>query len=385
MNKVILIFKKEILDAVRDSRTFFVCVITPFLLYPILFMVMGYFMQSEKTREARLIYKIGSINQSSMPTLLSHIESSQRFDIIEGEEPLTMFRIDKVKAVLEVKDKNKVVVYYDGADKESQNALKRIEKLISEYQNLIIKKRILKAGLTEEILKPIAVEKENIAPSKRMGGYFLGILIPYMLIIVAFQGAMRAAIDLTAGEKERKTIETLLVTDVKRGEIVIGKCLTVFVLALLSIISGLLGLVITMQSGFSIFTQIEKGFAFTIPWLSCLLMLIVMLPILWFFSSALIAIGSASRSIKQATTYGSYCLIVVIVLAVFSVLRITSPGRSIFLIPVLNTAILQQQILIGEVKGLNFLITMGSSIIYAGVAYLYAKHNFEKEEILLRS
>jgi len=385
MNKVILIFKKEILDAVRDSRTFFVCVITPFLLYPILFMVMGYFMQSEKTREARLIYKIGSINQSSMPALLSHIESSQRFDIIEGEEPLTMFRIDKVKAILEVKDKNKVVVYYDGADKESQNALKRINKLISEYQNLIIKKRILKAGLTEEILKPIAVEKENIAPSKRMGGYFLGILIPYMLIIVAFQGAMRTAIDLTAGEKERKTIETLLVTDVKRGEIVIGKCLTVFVLALLSIISGLLGLVITMQSGFSIFTQIEKGFALTIPWLSCLLMLIVMLPILWFFSSALIAIGSASRSIKQATTYGSYCLIVVIVLAVFSVLRITSPGRSIFLIPVLNTAILQQQILIGEVKGLNFLITIGSSIIYAGVAYFYAKHNFEKEEILLRS
>lgn len=385
MNKIILIFKKEILDAVRDSRTFFVCVITPFLLYPILFMVMGYFMQSEKIKEARLIYKIGSINQSSMPALLSHIDATKKFDIIEGAEPLTMFRIDKVKAVLEVKDKNKVVVYYDGADKESQNALKRINKLISEYQNLIIKKRILKAGLTEEILKPIAVEKENIAPSKRMGGYFLGALIPYMLIIVAFQGAMRAAIDLTAGEKERKTIETLLVTDVKRSEIVIGKCLTVFVLALLATISGLLGLVITIQSGFSIFAQIERGFALTIPWLSCLLMLIVMLPILWLFSSALIAIGSASRSIKQATTYGSYCLIIVIVLAIFSIVRITSPEKTVFFIPVLNTAILQQQILIGEVNGLNFLITIASSICYAAIAYLFAKNNFEKEEILLRS
>lgn len=385
MNKVILIFKKEILDAIRDTRTFFVCVITPFLLYPILFIVMGYFMQSERAKEVRLIYKLGLINQSSMPGLLSYIESTKRFDIIEGVEPLAMFRKNKVKAVLEVNEKNGIVLFYDGADKESQHTLKRIDKFIAEYQDSIIKKRILKQGLSVEILKPIAVERENIAPAKKMGGFFLGALIPYMLIIVAFQGAMRAAIDITAGEKERKTIETLLVTDVKRGEIVVGKCLTVFVLALLTTISGLLGLVITMQTGFSIFAQVGKEYVLTVPWLSCLFMLIIMLPILWFFSAILIAIGSASRSTKQATTYSSYCLIVVIILAVFSVLRITSPGRSIFLIPVLNTAILQQQILIGEVKGLNLLITMGSSILYAGVAYLYAMHNFEKEEILLRS
>lgn len=385
MNKVILIFKKEILDAIRDTRTFFVCVITPFLLYPILFIVMGYFMQSERAKEVRLIYKLGLINQSSMPGLLSYIESTKRFDIIEGEEPLAMFRQNKVKAVLEVKEKNGIVLFYDGADKESQHTLKRIDKFIAEYQDSIIKKRILKQGLSVEILKPIAVERENIAPAKKMGGFFLGALIPYMLIIVAFQGAMRAAIDITAGEKERKTIETLLVTDVKRGEIVVGKCLAVFVLALLTTISGLLGLVITMQTGFSIFAQVGKEYVLTVPWLSCLFMLIIMLPILWFFSSVLVAIGSASRSVKQATTYSSYCLIVVIILAVFSVLRITSPGRGIFLIPVLNTAILQQQILIGEVKGLNLLITMSASILYAGVAYLYAKHNFEKEEILLRS
>jgi len=196
---------------------------------------------------------------------------------------------------------------------------------------------------------------------------------------------MRVGIDITAGEKERKTIETLLVTDVKRSEIVIGKCLAGFVLAFLSTISGLLGLVITLQSGFSVFTQIGRGLTLAIPWLSCLSMLFVMLPLLWFFSSVLVAIGSVSRSIKQATTYGSYCLIAAVVLAVFSVLRITTPGRIIFLIPVLNTAILQQQILVGEVYGINLLFTIVSSIFYAVIAYLFAKHNFEREEVLLRS
>lgn len=385
MKKAILIFKKEILDAVRDSRTFYVCIITPFLLYPILFMVMGYFIQSERTKEERLIYKIGIINQSLMEGFLTHVEAAKNLDVVEGEEHLAMFKNNKVKAVLEVKNANGVVVFYDGADKESQNALKRINKLLSEYQDAIIKKRILKQGLSEEILMPIAVEKENIASAKRMGGFILGALIPYLLIIIAFQGAMRVGIDITAGEKERKTIETLLVTDVKRSEIVSGKCLAGFVLAFLSTISGLLGLVITLQSGFSVFTQIGRGLTLAIPWLSCLSMLFVMLPLLWFFSSVLVAIGSASRSVKQATTYSSYCLIFVVVLAVFSVLRITTPGRIVFLIPVLNTAILQQQILIGEVYAMNLLITIVSSILYAMIAYLFAKHNFEKEEILLRS
>jgi len=170
MKKAILIFKKEILDAVRDSRTFYVCIITPFLLYPILFMVMGYFIQSERTKEERLIYKIGIINQSLMEGFLTHVEAAKNLDVVEGEEHLAMFKNNKVKAVLEVKNANGVVVFYDGADKESQNALKRINKLLSEYQDAIIKKRILKQGLSEEILMPIAVEKENIAPAKRMGG-----------------------------------------------------------------------------------------------------------------------------------------------------------------------------------------------------------------------
>jgi sodium transport system permease protein len=385
MNKIILVFKKEILDARRDTRTFFVCVVTPLLLYPILFMVMGYFMQSEKIKEAGLIYKIGVINQSAMPGLLAQIEAVEKFDIIEQTNPMEMLKRHKVKVLLEIKDRHEIIIFYDGADKESQNALKRINKLLSVYQDSIIKMRILKRGLPEEILKPFTVKKENIAPAKKMGGFILGIIIPYMLIIIAFQGAMRAAIDITTGEKERKTIETLLVTDVKRGEIVIGKCLTVFVLALLATVSGLLGLVIVIQSGFSIFAQVGKEFVLSVPWLSCLLILIIMLPLLWFFSSALIAIGSASRSIKQANTYSSYFLIVVIMLAIFSIVRITTPKSSTFLIPVLNTAILQQQILVGEINKLNLFVTVVSSIFYAAIVYFFACYNYEKEEVLLRS
>lgn len=384
MNKIVLLFKKEIVDAIRDTRTFIVCVIMPFVLYPILFAAMGLFIMSEKNKEVQLIYKIGIINQSAMPDLLTRIKTTEGFEIINGIESISLFKKDKVKVVVEVKNKKKLLVFYDGADKGSQNALKRINKLLFDYNYSVVKSRVLNEGLSEDILKPITIERVNIASSEKMGGFLLGILIPYMLLILAFQGAMHTAIDITAGEKERKTIETLLVTDIKRSEIVIGKVLATFVLALLATVSGLLGLVITLQSGLSIFGQFVN-FSLTIPWLSCLLILIVMLPILLFFSVILVAIGSAARSVNQANTYAIYCLIAVIVLAIFSVVRMTAPETIMFFIPALNTAISQQQILAGKVNGFDLFITMGSSIVYAAIVYLFAKNSFEKEEILLRS
>ncbi|PIP13853.1 MAG: hypothetical protein COX49_00995, partial [bacterium (Candidatus Stahlbacteria) CG23_combo_of_CG06-09_8_20_14_all_40_9] len=190
--------------------------------------------------------------------------------------------------------------------------------------------------------------------------------------------------DITAGEKERKTIETLLVTNVKREEIVMGKMLSIFSISILTTASGLVGLVATLYSGFS-FLTVGETFSVSIPWFSCILMLIVMLPLLWFFSSLLMTIGSASRTMKEAGTYGSYLSFFVIILAVFSVLRLTSPGWSLFFIPVLNTAVLQQQILIGEFSRLNSIITIVSSIIYALIVFSIAKTCFEKEEILFRS
>ncbi|MEA3431730.1 MAG: ABC transporter permease subunit [candidate division WOR-3 bacterium] len=387
MKKVGLIVRKELLDAVRDTHTFLLVVVTPLVLYPVLFVAMGYFMQTEKTKEEKAIYKVGIINPAFDLPLFTLIKKSGKFEVLTGNEAVLMFEKEKVKAVLEIMDgeaEEKIVIHYDGADKESQNAMKTISKIVSEYNESLVKNRISEYGLSTKILEPIVIEKKNIAPAKRMGGFMLGTLIPYLLIIISFSGAMHTALDITAGEKERKTIETLLVTNVKREEIVMGKMLSIFSISILTTASGLVGLVATLYSGFS-FLTVGETFSLSIPWFSCILMLIVMLPLLWFFSSLLMTIGSASRTMKEAGTYSSYLSFFVIILAVFSVLRLTFPGWSLFFIPVLSTAVLQQQILIGEFSRLNSIITIVSSIIYALIVFSIAKTCFEKEEILFRS
>ncbi|HIE05462.1 MAG TPA: ABC transporter permease [bacterium (Candidatus Stahlbacteria)] len=384
MGKIVLIFKKEVLEARRDSRTFYTCIITPLLIYPLLFITLGYFIQHEQKRERSLTYRIGVINESPASGLLNLIEATKRFEIVKGNDQMVLFAKEKVTLVLEIKESEEIVISYDGADKASQRALARIDSLISQYQDAVIRRRIIANGLPETILAPIPVRKENIAPVQRMGGFILGILIPYILIIASFQGAMRAAFDITTGEKERKTIETLLASDVKRGEIVMGKCLTTFLFSFLAATAGMSGLIITLQTGFFVLSHRVEEVTAVIPWLSCLLILVIMIPLLWLFSSFLIAVGSFARSTKQATTYGSYCLIGVIVLAVISVVRLASPEKIMFYLPVVNIAISQQQILVGKVDFLNLIIAIGSTIFYAGIAYHFAHHNFKKEEILLR-
>jgi len=182
MRKVVLVFKKEMLEAIRDSRSFLVVIIIPFVLYPILFITMGFFLQMEKKREARSIYRIGVVNYSLMPELIVHINAAEKFEVVEGNSPLAMFRKDKVKLVLEVQKNNDISIYYDGASKSSRSALKKIDILISDFKELTVKKDLQEKGLSEKILTPFTISKNNIAPAKKMGGFILGIIIPYILL-----------------------------------------------------------------------------------------------------------------------------------------------------------------------------------------------------------
>lgn len=388
MRKISLILKKELLEAVRDRQSFVLVVVGPLIVYPLMIGTIGYFRQMEKIREEKAIYKLGIINPGFDLPLVTHIKETSRFEVLTGNDVTLMFDKEKVKSVLKIMDagqEKEIVIYYDGADKESQSAMERITEIVSEYSDSLVKKRISEYGLSTKILEPIIIEKQNIAGAERMGGFTLGMIIPYFLILMSITGVMYLASNTTAGEKERRTIETLLVTNVKRGEIVIGKILSVFSISLLATISGLVGLLATFYAGFTVLAGGEEMVSVAIPWFSCLLMLIVMLPLIGFFSSLVIAIGSASRSMNEAGNYTSYILFLIIILPAFSIMRLTTPVESLFFVPVLNTALLQQQILIGEFSSLSLIITLTSTIIYASIVFFIAKVSFEKERILFRS
>ena len=94
------------------------------------------------------------------------------------------------------------------------------KSLLREYSDKVVGTRLEAKGLSHDTLKPFKTDVENVAPPEKVTGSVLGGLIPYMIIFLCFVGAVTPAIDLTAGEKERGTMETILVTPISRSDLV---------------------------------------------------------------------------------------------------------------------------------------------------------------------
>src|SRR5262249_55543449 len=128
--------------------------------------------------------------------------------------------------------------YFEGEIK-SGFAAADLEKFFNEYRRKLVEKRLLERGLSPAMITPFTVERKNVAPQQRVDGAKFGGFIPYLIIILCFTGAMYPAMDTTAGEKERGTMETLLCSPVPRINLVLGKFLLVLTGSLMAIVCSL--------------------------------------------------------------------------------------------------------------------------------------------------
>jgi len=386
MNKAGIIFQKDFTDFLRDKKHCLLTIFGPLFLYPILFISLGYVFSTEHAKQDLHIYKVGIVRLSEFPSALMkllkedkriHIHSASRNDSL-------LYNLDVSLTVDQLSSVERIDIRYKGAVTESRNALQIIETMIMKYRDCLIREQLALCQQDTFMLCPFTVSRINISSEKRMGGYLLGLLIPYLLFIICYSAAITVSCDITAGEKERKTLETLLVTDIRKGDIVIGKILTTFTVSFISGISGFTGLLISFITGLSILSLDETAVHVSVPWTACILIFIVMWPFLWFCSSLLVAIGSYAKNIKEAQNYCVYTFFLGMVPGVMSVSRLTSPDTYQFFIPVLNTALLQQQILAGALNYFHCGVTLGVNIVYAGLVYFVAKRCFRKETVLFR-
>src|SRR5690606_38394741 len=130
-----------------------------------------------------------------------------------------------------------IEIQYDSAEPSSQIARERVEEVLRERSKDLLQQRLERQELTEDYITPLKVESENVAPPSKTTGAILGHALPILLVVMLGLGAFYPAIDLTAGEKERGTFESLLTTPISKLDIVVGKYITV---CILSIVTGLL-------------------------------------------------------------------------------------------------------------------------------------------------
>lgn len=390
-----IIYKKEMLDTLRDRRTLISMIIVPLLVFPLLTFGMIALMEAKTESTRKELQKVVLIGEKYAPKLVSLLKTKNIFQFTEEKDYVSAIKQRQIALAVQFSDNFEekiskvdsagIVVYLDEAEFDSRTALEKLNDVLRVYQDNIVSLRLQSRNLDQKLLKPIAITQNNVASKEKMGGFFLSTFLPYLIIVLSLTGAMYPAIDLTAGEKERGTMETILSSPVSHLEITIGKFLTVLTASIITAILSLASMSVTVGFMFSKMGEMSQEMQVVIQPLSLILVLIMILPVACLFSSLLLSIALFAKSYKEAQSYVTPLMLIVILPAMISMIPGFKLNTMIALVPVVNISLGAKEILMGNFQwgyiGLIFL----SNLIYGSFSLFVTKRLFDKEEVLFRS
>lgn len=274
-------------------------------------------------------------------------------------------------------------VYYDSDKPLSLAALAGLRQSLSEANREALKATLLGQGINLEEAEPLKVQSIDVAKKEGLGGSPFASLLPYLLILWAFTGGSSVITDLIPGEKERKTLETILLAPIPRASIFWGKFLSLYTLCFASGLMTLVGLGLSAVTGRM---GEVKGFTIGLPAIAAFLA--VLIPLVVLYAGLLILVGCLSRSIRESQTYVALLSFIVMTPAVMSqFIGLTGGTHETWVAwtPILNSAMALGQALKNEVDLALILPSMATSLVIGGITCAFALSAFMKESILRRS
>lgn len=275
----------------------------------------------------------------------------------------------------------RVNVILDNTDERSSTAGEGLLGILDRENARLVDERLRNSRLSHEFLTPVISQADNVAPREKVGGRILGQILPLILIIMTITGAIYPAIDLTAGERERGTLETLMVAPVATGELIAGKFIVVTLVSMISATLNLLSVGGTIYFG-GLGDLLTGGDAFVIPLWSLPLVLAALIPLAVMFSAALLAVCSFARSFKEAQNYVMPVMVAAMIPAVIGILPATRLQGATLVMPVANIVVLSRELFLGHTDPTAILWVISSTCIYAGAAVAVAAKLFGQEAVL---
>jgi len=395
LGNALIVFRKELRDMLRDKRTIRSMIIIPVVAFPALFLIVGWTMaklSGEANKEASIVMVHGG---DDSPKVLEALRGAEGIQVVPYQADARQKISDnKIRVLIEIPEgfdssvsgshPQKVVIDYFQGDMKSESARDRVQKFFDDYRESLARAALAARGLPISLLEPFTVDAQNVAPPSKVGGAILGGWIPYMIIILCFTGAMYPAMDLTAGEKERGTMETILTSPVSRTDLVIGKFLMV---VLASVVTAILSLV---SMGIS-FAWSKKTFLHgaDVPQMSIdpsavAAVMFLLLPVAVLFASVLLAVALLAKSYREAQTYVSPLVFVVIMPAIIGAMPGVELNWKTALIPILNTSLVSKDVIAGNYHWGLIAAVFAMTCVYAAIGIGAAVRMFNREDVLFR-
>ena len=402
LHAVSIVYRKELTEWLRDRRTLISTVLVPLLLFPLMmvgFSSLAVIMVGKAKEE---IPKVMILNGADSPVLLAELVKVKDFQIVRyAANWKEQISNKEIRAAVEIPEdfqasfeagitKTVKIYFYEGEIKSSF-AAERFEKFFKDYRERIVRDRLAAKNVPASILAPFAIKQQNVAPPEKVSGATFGGLVGYMVILLCMTGSIYPAIDLTAGEKERGTMETILSSPISRMHLVLGKFLLVLSAALttaaLSVLS--MGISFSLLPRFGSGSGSRNGHAaellFQLGPKAVLSVFAMALPLAVLFASVLMTIALFAKTYKEAQSYLTPLTFVVVIPAVAALMPGVELTPKLALVPILNTSLVCKEIITGTYHWNSIALIFLSSCVYAAAGLFLAFKTFQRESVLFRS
>lgn len=299
--------------------------------------------------------------------------------IIEFPENFTD-EIESYKAGNEIPQ---VKTYYNPSEDYSNAAYQEISGGVLEaYRQQLLARRVPDmASLTV-----FTVNSDNpdmiLQDEGKAGGKILGMMMPYFVTILLFAGAMGIGTDMVAGEKERGTMASLLVSPVRRSSIVLGKVFALMIISGVSAVVYVAAMVIFMPQMMGGFAGEDLGISLTLTPGQIAMLAVLLILVAFLYSAIVVMISVFAKSVKEASTYITPAYIVILMLGLSTMFTTEAPADWVYAVPVYNITLALQGILTHEITALQYVLTLVVTLVTGGILVAAIAKAFESEKVM---
>lgn len=396
-----IVYRKELIDSLRDRRTVISMLVVPLLVMPLLTIGLGVLSFMLVGVAMKEVPKVMILGGDDSPRVMEELRQLKDMQIVpEKPDYAEEITNKQIRAAVEIPkgfetklaadESSTVTIYMYEGELKSGFGADRLQRFFRELRDRSIREHLEARHLPVNLARPFDIQEKNVAPPEKVGGAIIGGLVPYFVILLCLTGAMYPAMDLTAGEKERGTIETLLCSPVSRTHLVLGKFLMVLTASIATAVLAIISMALSFGAGKKLLLGVTHGTAgaalqITITGKAIVSIFLVVLPLAVFFSAALLALSLFAKSFKEAQSYISPLMIVVVMPAVAALLPGVELNAALALIPVLNTSLVGKEIITGTYHWNLIALIFLSSSVYAGIAIAITVKLFQREDVLFRT
>jgi sodium transport system permease protein len=409
MREIFIIFRKELTEVLRDRRTLVFMIALPLLAIPALLELSLRFATEAQRKASTETLRYAILDEHHAPAVAEAFATAPGFERVTFDPPAASAGTlrDAISAAIDADAidfalvigaptgdapdragaQTPVTLYHDNAS-TTDKARERASAVITALSERERDRRLVALGVPEgardRLLVPVRVTDVGTADMRAVLGELIGGMLPYIFIIFCYMGALYPAVDLAAGEKERGTLETLLLVPVARHRIVLGKYLVVFTAAMTAAVLSLISL---GAWGAYKSQSVEGAFGTVLSSIGALdlaLIALMFVPAAAIFAAILLSISIYARSFKEAQSYAVPLNFLVVLPAMLPMLPGVEMTWGWAMVPITNIALAIQELVKGTMSYEMLVAILGSSALLAGLLLGFCTWWFRRENVLFR-